>query len=87
MENNVQIDEQVKSSGMGVTALILGIISLVLVLIPAIPYILAILAIIFGSLGKNRPGKGMAITGIVTGIITLALKILFWIGVASLYSV
>lgn len=72
-------------NGLAVTALVLGIIGLVLSMVPVIPYPLAILAIIFGAIGAKKPiKKGLAITGIVTGIITLVLKIWFWVGLASL---
>lgn len=72
-------------NGLAVTALVLGIIGLVLSMVPFIPYPLAILAIIFGAVGlKKQIKKGLAITGIVTGIITLALKVWFWVGLASI---
>lgn len=84
MEGNVNTSPQPESSsnGLAVSSMVLGIIGLVLFLIPLIPYPLAILAIIFGIIGKKNPiKKGFAITGLVTGIVTLGLKIWFWAGV------
>jgi hypothetical protein len=77
--------ERPEGNGLAVSALVLGIIGLVLCMIPFLPYPLAILAIIFGVIGKKKEiKKGLAITGIVTGIITLSLKIWFWVGLASM---
>ena len=79
------IIEKPEGNGLAVSALVLGIIGLVLFAVPFLPYPLAILAIIFGLIGKKqRIKKGLAITGIITGIITLGLKIWFWIGLASM---
>ncbi len=85
MEGNVNTSPQPESNGLAVSSMVLGIIGLVLFLVPIIPYPLAILAIIFGVIGKkNSLKKGFAITGLVTGIVTLGLKVWFWAGVASL---
>lgn len=84
METNVSGQVQ-QGNGLAVTALVLGIIGLVLFAVPFIPYPLAILAIIFGLIGmKKQVKKGFAVTGLVTGIITIGLKIWFWVGLASL---
>lgn len=84
METNQNAPVQ-QSNGLGVTAMVLGIVGLVLVLVPGIPYPLAILAIIFGLIAMKNPKKGFGVTGLITGIITLLLKILFWIGFASVF--
>ena len=85
MEGNVNASPQPESNGLAVSSMVLGIIGLVLFLVPIIPYPLAILAIVFGVVGKkNTLKKGFAITGLVTGIVTLGLKVWFWAGVASL---
>lgn len=60
--------------GLAVASMVLGILSLVLsCCVPYIPFILALLAVIFGgvSLSKKMGGKGMAIAGLVCGIISL----------------
>ena len=80
------IVQQAPGNGLAVSALVLGIIGLVLYWVPLIPWPLAILAIIFGAIGvKKQIKKGFAITGIVTGIVTVGLKIWFWIGVVALF--
>lgn len=74
-----------KENGLAITSMILGIVGLVFFWVPFIPYPLAILAVIFGFVGmKKVVGKGFSVAGIVTGLITLGLKLMFWIGVASL---
>lgn len=74
------------ANGLAVAAFVLGIIGLVLFFIPVIPYPLAILAIIFGGIAATKyVKKGFAITGIVTGIVTLAIKLAFWLGLATLF--
>lgn len=86
METNINSSSvQQQNNGLAVTALVLGIIGLVLFAVPLIPYPLAILAIIFGLIGmKKQVKKGFAVTGLVTGIITIGIKIWFWVGLASL---
>nr|WP_255723325.1 DUF4190 domain-containing protein [Sporosarcina sp. ACRSL] len=65
---------------MAVSSLVLGILGVVLNLIPLLPYLLGILAIVFGVSGnKQQIGKGMAMAGIILGAITLAMKLFFWI--------
>ncbi|KMK78065.1 DUF4190 domain-containing protein [Alkalihalobacillus pseudalcaliphilus] len=81
MEETRVVVQAQESNGLAVSALVLGIIGLVLFWVPFIPYPLAILALIFGFIGlKKQVKKGLAITGIVTGAVTLLLKLLFWIG-------
>jgi hypothetical protein len=74
-----------KSNGLGIAALVLGILS-----IPAafifVGLVFGILAIVFGIIGLRRvkarraDNKGMAIAGLVTGIIGLVLSIIVVIG-------
>ena len=68
--------------GFAITSMVLGICSLV------IPYggiVLGILAIIFGSVSrnKNESGRGMAIAGLVTGIVAVALWLIVIMIVAA----
>ncbi|WP_262177731.1 DUF4190 domain-containing protein [Saccharococcus sp. Marseille-Q5394] len=73
-------NEHQQQNGMAISSLVLGILGVVLNLIPIIPYLLGILAIIFGVSGnKMQNGKGMAVAGIVLGCITLGMKVFFWI--------
>jgi len=68
-----------KTSGFAVTALVTGIVGLVLSWVPGLDLVLAIVAITFGSLGwhyanaRSLAGKGMAIAGLVMGIITAVI--------------
>ena len=62
--------------GFNVTALILGIISiLICCFIPVLPFITAIVAIIFGALGVKHTGAGMGIAGLICSGITIILHI------------
>lgn len=79
--------QQEHTSGMSVTALVLGIIGLV-------PWMcfLSVLAIIFGAIGISQTGKdpylkgkGMAVTGLVLGIVSIAFWIIFWVWVGTAF--
>lgn len=72
--------EKNEGNGLAVAGLVLGIIAVVLNLIPFLPYLLGILAIIFGGVGMRKEEKRkMAIASIVLGIVSILMKILFWI--------
>lgn len=76
-----------RGNGFAVTALVLGIIALVLAFIPVVnlvSFVLAALAIIFGIVGlvasgKRRSGKGMSITGIVLGAVAIVIAVLMYV--------
>jgi len=68
------------SNKWGITAMICGILSLVLILAPYFGLPLAVLAVIFASLQK--PKTGASNTGMVTGIIGIVLN--FIIGMICL---
>lgn len=71
--------QKAEGNGMAVSALVLGIIGVALNLIPFLPYILGLLAIIFGIVGMKNPiRQGMAKAGLILGIITIGLKFAFW---------
>lgn len=69
----------VKTSGMAIASLVLGIVGFVF-----FPFVPSVLAIIFGVIGINQVnsskgaigGKGMAVAGLVLGIVAIALTIL-----------
>lgn len=68
---------QKPSNGLGVAALVLGIVAILFSFIPIInfvAYIAGILAVIFGiiALVKKAP-KGMPVTGLILGIVAIAL--------------
>jgi hypothetical protein len=75
------IYQQERTSGIAITALIMGILGIVLVWLPT-PF--GLLAIIFGAVGMSQTGKdpylkgkGMAVTGLVLGILQFVLWIIF----------
>lgn len=65
---------------LSIAALVCGILGIVGVFIPVVVYftpVLAILAVIFGVMGRKRLGKsGLATAGLVLGIIALAVSVL-----------
>jgi len=72
--------EQKRGSGMAITALVLGILALLLGIV-LIGGVLGIVAIILGFIAAGRAkrglagGRGMAIAGIVLGVLGLLLSI------------
>ena len=64
-------------NGLAIAALVLGIIGAVSGLIPLLfwlAWILGILAVIFGAVGRSKPvRKGMATAGLVLGIVAIGL--------------
>ncbi|WP_157944151.1 DUF4190 domain-containing protein [Blastococcus atacamensis] len=78
----VQPTQPVKSSGLAVAALVLGIIALVLSWVPIINNMAAVLAVVGLALGipalvqarkGARSGKGMAIAGVVTSVVAIVV--------------
>jgi len=73
-----------KSNGLGIAALVIGILAILGAFVGAIPGILlGLLAIVLGVLGLRRvkarraDNKGMALAGLITGIIGLVLGAIF----------
>lgn len=77
-ENNVE------KKGFSITSMVLGIVSIVFCCVTYISVPCAILAIIFGVIGKKRGAKGMATAGFVLGIVTLSLGVLFMLSIFSI---
>jgi len=79
------------SSGIGIGALICGILGLVLCWVPIVGLILAIVAMVLGGKGRKElpDGKrGMALAGFILGIIGLIIGIIYliwWIVVAVIF--
>lgn len=91
MEEEIKQEGTIQESkGLSIAAMVLGIISLVLFCIWYISIPCAILAIIFGIVGKKKGGRGMATAGLVLGIIALSILALIYIlaiaGLATLGS-
>ena len=78
-------------SGLGVGALVCGIIGLVLCLVPFVGLILSIVAVVLGGKGRKTlpEGKrGMALAGFILGIIGLVISIIYliwWIVVVAIW--
>lgn len=70
MENK---EELRKKSSLGVSSLVLGIISIVSVLFWYISFPSSILAIIFGKKSINRTGSKLGKAGLITGIVGISL--------------
>jgi hypothetical protein len=72
-------------NGMGVAALVFGILALLLIWLPVAGLILGLLAIIFGVIGRGRVRKqqatngGVALTGLILGVLTFLLNLLWTI--------
>lgn len=65
--------------GLAVTSLVLGIISVVIFCFWPISMPLAVMAIIFGAIGMNQGGRGMAVAGLVCGVSAIVLFLTFFI--------
>jgi len=82
VQNEPQLVEvkTTQGNGLAVAALVMGILGVVLNLVPFIPYIFGLLAIIFGIFALSEPvRRGFSITGIILGVLTFVFKIGWWI--------
>lgn len=77
------MEQQNGGKGLSIASMVLGIVSVVLCCLWYVSLPCAILAIIFGVIGKKRDGRGMAIAGLVLGIIAIALYVLAVVGVVG----
>jgi hypothetical protein len=81
-----------KTNGMAVTGMVIGILSLVLFWASLLGMLLAVLGIIFSSIGisqcgkTGQAGKGMAIAGLVCSLIAAAFWVAVVIIVASVFA-
>jgi hypothetical protein len=72
-------------NGYAITALVVGLVSIVVFWFPFVDWVLAAVAIIFGAVGistagrRGGTGKGMAVAGLVLGLVTAVLGITFWV--------
>lgn len=74
--NQVNVNQS-QGNGLGVAALVLGIIGIVFFWVPFVNWISGVLAIIFGAVGVRKPvKKGVAKAGLILGIINIGLDIL-----------
>jgi hypothetical protein len=84
-----------RRNGLGTTALVVGVVALVLVLLllfSPLGALLGLLAVLFGILGLIRvnrgeaDNRGQAVAGLVTGALALLFGILFTISVGTWFS-
>ena len=76
-----------EKKGLSIASMILGIVSIVGYCINGyLVLVCAILAIVFGVIGKKKGGKGMAMTGFILGIIALAIYALIIVLGATLFT-
>ena len=78
--NEKQVIEENKVSGLAISAMVLGIVALVLWCIWFVSIPCSIIALVFGIISVKKNGKGMAITGIVTGSVTIAIWTMLFLG-------
>lgn len=77
------------SNGIGIAAMVLGIIAVVLFWFIGVSWILALLAVIFGGVGISKANrgeannKGMAVAGIVCGSLVIAFWVIVFIAAAA----
>ena len=74
-----------KSNNLGITSLVLGIVSIVLCWVPILGLVAGIIAIILSAKQKKIFPNGINTAGLVTGIIGTvfsALYTIFWIAAA-----
>ena len=80
------MDNSNNTSAFSIASLVLGILAIILFCVYYISLPCAILAIIFGAIGKSKGGRGMAVAGLVLGIIAVALDVLVIVGVISVFT-
>jgi hypothetical protein len=80
--------ENIRGHSLGITALVLGIVSILVVWMPCIGMYLApvaLVAVILAILGLVYDGqKGFAIGGMVTGVLACGIAVLQWALVAGM---
>lgn len=84
-QNTTTAHEEKK--GFSIASMILGIVSIVGYCINGyLVLICAILAIVFGVIGKKKGGKGMAKAGFILGIIALSIYVLIILLGATMFT-
>ena len=79
-----------RRNGLGVAALVLGVLAVLTCFTVVIGFVLGLLAIVFGVIGRGRArrgeadNRGVATAGLVLGAIGLVLSIGFGVAVGSL---
>lgn len=76
------------AKGLGIGAMVCGIIGVVTCMIPILAIILGVVGIVLGNMARKKlpAGQtGMATTGFVCGIIAVALGVVVWIMFVALF--
>ncbi|MDL5157724.1 DUF4190 domain-containing protein [Actinomycetospora termitidis] len=90
-DSNAQVMPPKPKNGMGVAALVFGILALLTCWVPIVGLVLGILAIIFGVVGRGRVRKqqatngGVALTGLWLGVISVVLNIIATVVLGGLF--
>ena len=78
MINQLKIENNDYGFPFGSTSLVSGLLSIPLFFVaPIVGLLFSILAIVLGSVGLKKRGRGMAIAGLTLGLLTLLLGIIF----------
>lgn len=77
-QNNFINSNITEKKGLSITALVLGILSILACIFGPVCWVLGLVAIILGIIGKKRGAKGMGIAGIACGAVGLILSILIY---------
>lgn len=67
--------------GLGIAALITGIVGVVFAWIPVLGIVLTVLAIVFGAVALKSSARGQAIAGLVLGVVGTAIAIISFIAI------
>ncbi len=79
-------EEMKKRTALGISSLVLGIISICTCIFYYISLPTGILAIIFGAIGTHKTGSKIAKAGLITGIIGVCLCIFLYISMIIIIS-
>ena len=79
-------EENKNKTALGISSLVLGIISIVTVIFYYISLPTGILAIVFGAINSNKTGSKLAKAGLITGIIGVCLCVFLYISMVIIIS-
>ena len=84
MINQLKTEKNDYGFPFGSTSLVSGLLSISLLFVAPVEAVLfSILAIVFGSIGLKKRGRGMAIAGLSLGLLTLLIGIIYVIFVLA----
>ena len=65
------------NQGFAIASLVCGLLTIPLFFTVFLPYILGILAVVFGAVSLKSGKKGLAVSGIITGVIGMIITIVY----------